>query len=475
MIGQSGTDTRACLSSSALGSQKTIQPDQPDDAATIGGFLRALRRGRRLTMEQSARQAGLHRATLDRWEKGRAQPRLPELKALLGALGASPQQRRRALTLVDAPRARALVRADLARTAGGAGLGPMPQGGDLLRALRLRRGRSLEQTAAHLGVTSVTVRRWEATETWPAAQQLHRLCYALGAKEEEVLALTCGRFARTAPSPLTKGTAGGATAEALAERVERFARTLHDPPFGLKDLELLTLRAEAWALAARGAAAGTGLLAEVYGLSSRYLAYRDRAGEAVAAAGRYFDLVPGEPRDGPARAAWLKLRLGTATARLHVPGRATTPRRCLEELRRVLPHARGTRYEAEALSRIAEMLRRQGARDEALRVSEEAHRAAMNDEDAASARGEHGIQLVRSGRFAEGLPLLSAGRAGDWYRLVETWLWEAEALAGLGEEAEAGRRLARAQSDLGLYEMTPLQPRLDALRARLDGEPLADG
>ena len=428
-------------------------------------------------MERAAQEAGIHRATLHRWEKGRAQPRLPELKAMLSALGASPQQRRQAVTLVDAPRAQALVRTEMARTAEEAGFGPMPQGGDLLRALRLRRGRSLEQTAAHLGVTSVTVRRWEATETWPSAQQLHRLCYALGAKEEEVLALTCGQFARTAPSPLTKGTAGGATAEALAERVERFARAVYDPPFGLKDLELLTLRAEAWALAARGAAAGTGLLAEVYGLSSRYLAYRDRAGEAVAAAGRYFDLVPGTPPPGrpAARAAWLKLRLGTATARLHVPGRATTPRRCLEELRWVLPHARGTRYEAEALSRIAEMLLRQGARDEALRVSEEAHRAAMNDEDAACARGEHGIQLVRSGRFAEGLPLLSAGRAGDWYRLVETRLWEAEALAGLGEEAEAGRRLARAQSDLGLYEMTPLQPRLDGLRARLRGEPLADG
>ena len=121
------------------------------------------------------------------------------------------------------------------------------------------------------------------------------------------------------------------------------------------------------------------------------------------------------------------------------------------------------------------MLLRQGAQDEALQVSEAAYRVALNDEEAACARGEHGIQLIRSGRYEEGLPLLSTGYARDWNRLVETSLWKAQALVGLGEKAEAERWLTRAQSDLGKYEMTPLQPRLDALQARVHGVPLAEG
>jgi hypothetical protein len=121
------------------------------------------------------------------------------------------------------------------------------------------------------------------------------------------------------------------------------------------------------------------------------------------------------------------------------------------------------------------MLLRQGAQDEALQVSEEGYRVALNDEDAACARGEHGIQLIRSGRYAEGLPLLSSGRSDDRYRLVETSLWKVEALVGLGEKSEAERWLTRAQSDVAKYEMTPLQPRLDALQARVHGVLLADG
>jgi predicted negative regulator of RcsB-dependent stress response len=256
--------------------------------------------------------------------------------------------------------------------------------------------------------------------------------------------------------------------------VEQFARTIHNPPFGLKDLELLTLEAEAWALAARSDV-GIRLLAEVYNLSSRYMAYRDRAGEAVPVAERYFDVVHEKPRDGRTQDKWLGLKLIIATARLDVPG-LTNPRRGLEELRWIFPHTCGTRHEVVALSKISEMLLRQGAQDEALKVSREASQVATSDEDAGSARGDHAIQLIQSGRYNEGIPLLSSGRAGDWYRLVETSLWKAEALIALGEKTEAERALAQAQSDLALYEMTPLQPRLDGLQARLlHGEPVADG
>ena len=101
----------------------------------------------------------------------------------------------------------------------------------------------------------------------------------------------------------------------------------------------------------------------------------------------------------------------------------------------------------------------------------EAARRTISEEYAAWVQGEVGIHLIRSERYAEGLALLSTGGQRDWYRLVETWLWKAEALLGMGERAEAQRWLTQAQADLTRYEIAPLQPRLNTLQARLQGEP----
>ena len=96
---------------------------------TIGVFLRGLRKSQGATMETAALRAGIHRVTLHRWETGRAQPRLPELDALLGALEAGPKQRQAAVALVDAPRARTVTRLDRVEAAAQTGLEPPPRCG----------------------------------------------------------------------------------------------------------------------------------------------------------------------------------------------------------------------------------------------------------------------------------------------------------------------------------------------------------
>ena len=58
----------------------------------LGQYLRQLRKARGLTLEQAAEAAGLSRSAVNRWETGVNQPRLPELNALLGALGADAQR-----------------------------------------------------------------------------------------------------------------------------------------------------------------------------------------------------------------------------------------------------------------------------------------------------------------------------------------------------------------------------------------------
>jgi transcriptional regulator with XRE-family HTH domain len=49
--------------------------------------------------------AGVHPSTLSRWEAGVVRPSLYEFDALMSALGVSEAERRRALELIDAPRA----------------------------------------------------------------------------------------------------------------------------------------------------------------------------------------------------------------------------------------------------------------------------------------------------------------------------------------------------------------------------------
>jgi transcriptional regulator with XRE-family HTH domain len=422
-------------------------------------------------MVQVAQMAGLHRATLDRWEKRQVQPRLQELAALLSALDASQEERRHALTLLDAPRAHTLVRLERERRAEEAGLGPMPHGGELLRAMRLRRGWALDDVALHLGVTTATLRRWEKAEAWPSVERLHRLGYILGAREEEIQALLCGRFSQGAP-PESGANRPEKAASALVERMEQCARTFYEPPFGLKDLELLALRSQAWTLAAHSEI-GVRLLAKVYALTCKFCSYRDRYREAISAAERYFELAPEITADRHGQSEWFIIRLATVTNCMHTLGSAS-PKRSLDELQRILPLARGARYESGTLLRISEALLLQGAQEEALRLSEEACLAAQRiqgEEEAQGIRGWQGILYIRCGRYAEGLPLLSNGKAGDRYRLVETSLWRAEALLGLDEKTAAQRWLTQAQADLTRYEMTPLQPRLNALQAQLNGEP----
>src|SRR5579871_6714188 len=111
----------------------------------IGPFLLDLRRARQMSLGQLAARAHVAASTLSRWETGAYQPRLPELEAVLTALCASPEQRERALGLLDAPRGVQRLRVEAEEVAAERGDDPVVPicGGDLLRALRKRRGLSL--------------------------------------------------------------------------------------------------------------------------------------------------------------------------------------------------------------------------------------------------------------------------------------------------------------------------------------------
>src|SRR5689334_16001146 len=93
-----------------------------------GAYLRQQRTGRGMTLEQVASSAQVSRRTLMRWEAGATLPRLPELEAVLQALGVTAIQRRHALGLIEASRAVLLLREESQQDAVGEELGILPMG-----------------------------------------------------------------------------------------------------------------------------------------------------------------------------------------------------------------------------------------------------------------------------------------------------------------------------------------------------------
>lgn len=171
----------------------------------LGELLRTLRKNRGFSQEQLAVQARVTVRTLQYWEANQQQPRDVELESVLKALQTTPQDRARVYALLTEQR---IVRLGANMTPGSdvptSLLGPLPGIGDLLRALRVRRGWTQEQLAAEMQINRVTVIRWEATRMLPFEEDMQRLCLLLQAAPEEQAALQARRLSPSSwPHQLT--------------------------------------------------------------------------------------------------------------------------------------------------------------------------------------------------------------------------------------------------------------------------------
>lgn len=255
------------------------------ESSGIGAYLQELRTAKGVTTADLALRANLRRATLSDWQNGKRVPRLPELEMVLTALEASEPQRCRALDLIKAPRAVQKLRGQAAKSEQELIdlAGHLPHGGDLLRALRLRKGWTQAQIAAAIAVQQTSIARWERSEIWPSPERLHALCYALDAHEAEIVALTSGRFS------LADGR-GTPTEETIAADLHRVVRAPNPPQkTALNELSLLTLAAQAWSLARESASARC-LLANIYTTYSDRLYLQRRFSECKKIALRALDI-----------------------------------------------------------------------------------------------------------------------------------------------------------------------------------------
>jgi transcriptional regulator with XRE-family HTH domain len=447
-------------SARAIENQKTMQPD----TATIGGFLRTLRSAPRLTMGQAAHKAGIHRATLHRWEKGLAQPRLSELSALLSALDASAQQKRDALHLMDAPRAARLIRQEVTQIAEQTGMAALPHGGDLLRAMRMRRGLSLDEAATRVQVTGGTLRRWEKREVWPSPEQLHRLGYALGAQAEEVIALSAGRFAQV------QGEEENVPLESLQQRFEDvYASRYALMQSQLMELSLLALEAQVWRFAVRSAV-GRRLLAQVYTEHAHVLSEQERFTEMGQYADRALDIAP---EKSTRETFWVTAGVYSITAASHAAksrASASGNRRSIERFRRLLPFARTPGMEGWILSWLGSLLVEDGATESGLFTFDQACQVASRSENPIERRlreNDKAQVLLRLQQPAEALEIITIEPDDNAYFRTGQLLEQAQAYLQLGHVSEAHDKLHQAYNHIEAHSLLHFRSHADELAQRL--------
>ena len=270
----------------------------------MGGKLRHLRSARGFSLGALSDRAGVHKATLSRWESGVQRPSIPELEATLVALEAPAETRQAILGLLGAagaPRALRLLHRERRGEVARAALPPsllregMPGSGSLLRALRSRRGWSQEQLASHLRRHVSVISRWERGDAWPSPDLLQPLCVLLGATAAETAALMTGT--------LTGGGTGseGESVEAVDVLEHRFRSHLAkidtlSELYPAMDLAFIALEASLWAQGIRRAAVRP-LLAEVYSHHANYLRNASRFVEGGIYAEKALALI----RENPAQ------------------------------------------------------------------------------------------------------------------------------------------------------------------------------
>jgi transcriptional regulator with XRE-family HTH domain len=420
-----------------------------------------MRKGKRLTMEAAARQAGLHRATLQRWESGEVQPRLSELTALLTALEVTETQKHRAVSLVEAPRALRQIRQEVMQVAEQRGMPGLPHGGDLLHALRMRRGWSLEEVAARVQVTARTLRRWEKMEVWPSVEQLHRLCYALKAHEEEVVALTLGSFSQ-------KPTPQKTSVEALQARLDHL-RVLEEQPGGypLFELEYLRLEADAWPLAMRSGA-GKQMLIAISAYHAQCLSFRERLPEADTIANQALDLMGNKLKP---EMYWMYPVFVSARASVY-RGEHPAPKRGLERLRPWLSMAQWPEMRAWMLADMAKYLSQSGEPEAALPLVEQACQVAETSGRSVEwtlRRWDKAALLLQAERPVEALALVEERTLEDEYPInrIDVSLLRAEAYRGVGNLSEAHDWLQRALTDIDTYHIEYKRPNAERVAAKL--------
>ena len=459
----------------------TLSPLSPAATPTVGGEIKKLRQGRGLSLRGLAALAHVHVSSLSRWEAGGRTPALPELDATLAALAASEAQKRAILRLMDAPRALVRLRAlDETGTEAVASGG----GGDLLWAMRKRRGWTQAEVARAAGIAQAQVAWWERGEAWPDATKLHTLCWVLHAAPEEVEALT--------------RRADRGRGELRGQREWRDGWGEHEwgvyvsgllsqpPPDALADLAFIGIE-QTLAQRARLQPFAATLLPDVYAIHARHHLYRNKPEIALRWAERGFSLLR-QRRSWQAQAPpYQPLWFGNVLILSSRAGQGPRPARLrqgVKMLRDWLPalernevagsaavrESQGAHYAwgQMALAQARAML---GQTDEAVRLGKE---ACLRAERLRPSEGfmrwrDYADLLRRAGQPAHALKALAQSQAQvvwEWASpdtVARHTLIEARCLDALDDTAGAREKAREAEQLIASHDLRHLQNTLHHL------------
>ncbi len=336
---------------------------------------------------------------------------------------------------------------------------PMPVRGDLLRAMRLRKGWTQEQAAARLDVDRTTVARWEQGERNPSHEQMHAWCFALGANERELIALTTGQGLaapeEVASLPISE------KAGWIEQRFEHLFWNRDAGEAGLIDLEFLVLEREAWVLAAQDEKARP-LLARLYAYHAEMLLNEDRWPAAGPLAQRALALVPRQAQEP-------EFILRAAIVSAFLAGHAgyhPSPERGIHLLRRWMQRAMLPEFVAWMQSDMSKYLMQAGQVESALELARQARLKAdesVNPDEPYLRQMDWSRLLLKAGQphaaltqLPEPVLILPSQYASDL-------IVHAEAHLQVGERSEAHDWLLRAQAPIETHALHFLRAQVEDL------------
>ena len=425
----------------------------------FGAWLKARRGQARLSLRALAKTAGVAASTLSYWEAGKSLPRLPELESVFDALAVSAKERQTVLQAMETPRAlqRSQSESALYRPAFVEKAGHLPHGGDLLKAMRLRKQWSLQDAARQIGVRQTTLGRWEKAEHFPDAAKLQTVCFVYGASESEMTALTCGRYS------LDQTGAAQLSPEALEHRFRTELQPLEltaEAHPGC-DLRFLSMEAALWTHALHDERVSP-LLAEVYAHHASYLRNWRLDNETYAY--RCLELLPRDTQL-PGFAALAIVCVNDALlARKTTAHKQLTPWLNHWLTRGIPPH-----YASWMLRKLSGLLCLQGDFEGARRELRRANALPEHERsefDRLEVRRYHAMSLLSEGQIGNGLEHLPAtpdtyppNRVRDALIRTRGWL-------KLNNPREAHEALQAAYEDINLHQLTHWRSDADLLSLR---------
>ncbi len=430
-------------------------------AGPVGELIHTWRSQHHLSLGALSLKSGVHKATLSRWERQTQQPRVAELEAVLAALQATREQRLEALATLESPRA-----LERLREQSNAGMpDTLPVGGNLLRAMRMRQGWTLEHVSARTSIAISLIARYERGEQWPDSARLHALCFALRADPQEVAALTCGgRW-------LSEWFAPDRMAQAGPREWHLRIRETWGRVDGLEDLRMLTLEAQLWRLAAQQSFA-LPLLQCAYAYHARMLLQTCRYREVLPYAERSLALA----RQGYLHQPEWAWALMASEAVHTLKGRPQDMRRAAERLQSYVAEVKDVPTHAWMLAEIGIYRARAGNGAAAEALTQEACQIAGGAENrlgeiAMRRRDQVRIQM-QQGHYEAALDILEATPKlleNDGATRVRCLLMQTECLWEVGKHAEAEETYAEAVRSMEAHQVDYLRGMVQAMQHRIEG------